>query len=95
MRSPISAHHYISQDVLDEEFKTIFGKLWLFAGLKHFLRQDRQYLTRKIGGVPIVVTRTAEGEIVAMVSVGGYCHSMWTDHCGRPRAGAVYFAGRA
>ena len=65
MRSPISAHHYISQDVLNEEFKTIFGKLWLFAGLKHFLRQDRQYLTRKIGGVPIVVTRTAEGEIVA------------------------------
>ena len=65
MRSSISAHHYISQDVLDEEFKVIFGKLWLFVGLKHFLRQDRQYLTRKIGGVPIVVTRTADGEIVA------------------------------
>jgi phenylpropionate dioxygenase-like ring-hydroxylating dioxygenase large terminal subunit len=65
MRSAISAHHYISQDVLDEEFKTIFGKLWLFVGLKQFLRQDRQYLTRKIAGVPIVVTRTADGEIVA------------------------------
>ncbi len=37
----------------------------------------------------------AEGDIVALVSIGGYCHSMWTDHCGRPRAGAVFFAERA
>jgi diaminopimelate decarboxylase len=37
----------------------------------------------------------AEGDIVAMVGVGGYSHSMWTDHCGRPRAGALFFAERA
>jgi diaminopimelate decarboxylase len=43
-------------------------------------------------GVPL--PEVAEGEIVAIVSIGGYCHSMWTDHCGRPRAGAVFFAGR-
>jgi diaminopimelate decarboxylase len=36
----------------------------------------------------------AEGDIVAMVSVGGYCQSMWTDHCGRPRAGALFFEDR-
>jgi len=37
----------------------------------------------------------AEGDILAMVSLGGYCHSMWTDHCGRPRAGALFFADRS
>ena len=36
-----------------------------------------------------------EGDIVAMVSIGGYCHSMWTDHCGRPRAGVLFFEDRA
>ena len=35
-----------------------------------------------------------EGEIVAFVSVGGYCPGMWTDHCLRPRAGALYFSER-
>jgi diaminopimelate decarboxylase len=37
----------------------------------------------------------AEGDVVAMVSMGGYCQSMWTDHCGRPRAGALFFEDRA
>ena len=35
-----------------------------------------------------------EGEIVAFVSVGGYCPGMWTDHCLRPRAGTLYFTDR-
>jgi diaminopimelate decarboxylase len=35
-----------------------------------------------------------EGEIVAFASVGGYCPGMWTDHCLRPRAGAVFFERR-
>ena len=35
-----------------------------------------------------------EGEIVAFVSVGGYCPGMWTDHCLRPRAATLYFSDR-
>ena len=35
-----------------------------------------------------------EGEIVAFPSVGGYCPGMWTDHCLRPRAAALYFTDR-
>jgi diaminopimelate decarboxylase len=35
-----------------------------------------------------------EGEIVAFVSLGGYCPGMWTDHCLRPRAASLYFADR-
>jgi diaminopimelate decarboxylase len=35
-----------------------------------------------------------EGEIVAFVSVGGYCPGMWTDHCLRPPAATLYFPGR-
>jgi diaminopimelate decarboxylase len=36
----------------------------------------------------------AEGDIVAIVSCGGYCPGMWTDHCLRPRAAAVFFDSR-
>jgi diaminopimelate decarboxylase len=41
---------------------------------------------------PFPVVR--EGDVVAFVSVAGYCPGMWTDHCLRPRAGTLYFADR-
>jgi len=46
-------------------------------------------------GEDVAFPEVAEGDIVAMVSSGGYSHSMWTDHCGRPRAGALFFEERA
>lgn len=46
-------------------------------------------------GAGVALPEVAEGDIVAIVSIGGYCQSMWTDHCGRPRAGALFFADRA
>ena len=46
-------------------------------------------------GEDVPFPEVVEGDLVAMVSVGGYCQSMWTDHCGRPRAGALFFADRA
>jgi diaminopimelate decarboxylase len=46
-------------------------------------------------GEDVPCPHVAEGDIVAMVSVGGYCHAMWTEHCGRPRAGALFFEDRA
>jgi diaminopimelate decarboxylase len=36
----------------------------------------------------------AEGDVVAMVSVGGYCQAMFTEHCLRPRATTVLFEQR-
>jgi len=48
-----------------------------------------------IFGEGVRLPEVAEGDVVALVSIGGYCHSMWTDHCGRPRAGAIFFADRA
>jgi diaminopimelate decarboxylase len=46
-------------------------------------------------GEDVPFPQVAEGDVVAMVSAGGYSQSMWTDHCGRPRAGALFFEERA
>jgi len=46
-------------------------------------------------GEDVPFPEVAEGDILAMVSLGGYSQSMWTDHCGRPRAGALFFEDRA
>lgn len=48
-----------------------------------------------LSGEDVAFPEVAEGDIVAMVGIGGYCQSMWTDHCGRPRAGALFFEERA
>ena len=45
-------------------------------------------------GTDMPFPRVREGEIVAIVSNGGYCPGMWTDHCMRPRAGSLYFSDR-
>ena len=45
-------------------------------------------------GRDIAFPEVREGDIVAMVSIGGYVQSMWTDHCGRPRAKALFFEKR-
>ena len=38
-------------------------------------------------GEDVPFPEVAEGDVVAMVSLGGYCQSIWTDHCGRPGDG--------
>jgi diaminopimelate decarboxylase len=45
-------------------------------------------------GTDLPLPSVREGEIVAIVSNGGYCPGMWTDHCMRPRAGSLYFSSR-
>ena len=35
-----------------------------------------------------------EGDVVAMVSIGGYNQAMYTEHCMRPPAKAVFFDDR-
>ena len=46
-------------------------------------------------GEDVASPEVAQGDSVAMVGIGGYCQSVWTDHCGRPRAGALLFEERA
>jgi len=46
-------------------------------------------------GEDVPLPHVAEGDIVAMVGLGGYSQCMWTEHCGRPRAGAIFFEERA
>ena len=48
-----------------------------------------------LSGEDVAFPEVAEGDIVAMVGIGGYCQSMCTDHCGRPRAGALFLEERA
>jgi phenylpropionate dioxygenase-like ring-hydroxylating dioxygenase large terminal subunit len=57
MRSPLPPSVYLSPEILALEQERIFRKLWIFAGPKQLLAEESAYLTRRIGGVPIVIQR--------------------------------------
>jgi nitrite reductase/ring-hydroxylating ferredoxin subunit len=51
------------QDLFDTEMVRVFGRSWVWLGDMTDLQQPGDYITATIGAQPIVVVRTAEGEI--------------------------------
>lgn len=55
MYSQISPNHYYSQDIFNIERTKVFRYTWIFVGFKSELTQPNDFLSTKIGGIPVVV----------------------------------------
>jgi len=55
MQSELKAQHYIDPAIFEQEQRKIFGKLWIFAGLRTLLAEPDTFLTRTIAGIPLVI----------------------------------------
>ena len=55
MYSGLPQRDYIDDDVFAQEQARLFRKLWIFAGLRTLLDKPDSFLTRQIGGIPVVV----------------------------------------
>ncbi|WP_250532622.1 aromatic ring-hydroxylating dioxygenase subunit alpha [Caballeronia sp. AZ10_KS36] len=55
---------YTDQAWFDREQKKIFGELWLLVGLTQQLQDENSFITRNLGGVPVLVQRV-DGELRA------------------------------
>ena len=64
MKSPLSPKHYLSEEIFALEQKNIFRKLWIFAGIKPALAAHNAFMTREIGGVPVLL-QNCSGKIRA------------------------------
>ncbi len=64
MLSQLSAEHYTSEAIFAREQKHIFGQLWIFACLRSAVGVDKAFVTRRIGGVPVLIQNDA-GELRA------------------------------
>jgi phenylpropionate dioxygenase-like ring-hydroxylating dioxygenase large terminal subunit len=67
MRSLLDASYYTSPEIYEREQERIFRRLWIFAGPRTLLGEPDCFITRTIGGVPIVVQNFA-GELRAFVN---------------------------
>jgi len=67
MRSLLDASCYTSPEVHAREQARIFRRLWIFAGPRTLLAEPDSFVTRAIGGVPVVIQNFA-GELRAFVN---------------------------
>jgi p-cumate 2,3-dioxygenase subunit alpha len=59
---------FTEQHILDEERDLIFNQCWLYACHESELPEQNSFLSRKIAGKPIVLTRAEDGEIRAFLN---------------------------
>ena len=62
--SILSPEHYFDAGIFRAEQQHIYRKLWIFAGIKQLLAEPDAFLTRTIGGVPVVI-QNCGGELRA------------------------------
>jgi phenylpropionate dioxygenase-like ring-hydroxylating dioxygenase large terminal subunit len=55
MKSVLAPGYYCSDGIHEKERERIFGRLWIFAGLKSFVSRPDGYISRRIAGIPVVV----------------------------------------
>ena len=67
MRSLLGAEHYTSPEVYEREQERIFRQLWILAGPRTLLQEPDSFITRTVGGVPVVVQNLG-GTIKAFVN---------------------------
>ena len=55
MQSRMLPKYYLSDIIFKREQQKIFKKLWLFAGLKHLISCNNDFITLDIADIPIVI----------------------------------------
>lgn len=67
MQSELSAAHYTDPAIFAREQRAVFQRLWLFAGLRSALAEPNAFVTRTLGGLPVLL-QNCDGEIRAFAN---------------------------
>lgn len=60
--------HYLCKEIFELEQERLFRKLWIFGGLRTMLRNNNDFITRTVAGIPVVI-QNFEGELRAFENV--------------------------
>jgi phenylpropionate dioxygenase-like ring-hydroxylating dioxygenase large terminal subunit len=64
MLSRLTPSHYLDADIFAREQTHVFRKLWLFAAFRTALAEPNAFVTRELGGLPVLL-QNCNGEIRA------------------------------
>jgi choline monooxygenase len=73
---------YVDEELLRRERSRIFARSWQYAGRAAQVDQPGSFLTTDAGGIPILVTRDAAGELRAFLNVCRHRGAVLTEGCG-------------
>jgi choline monooxygenase len=73
---------YSDEAMLREERTRIFAHSWQYAGRAELVAAPGSFLTTDVGGVPVVVTRDAQGELRAFLNVCRHRGAVLMEGCG-------------
>ncbi|HEY6960826.1 MAG TPA: aromatic ring-hydroxylating dioxygenase subunit alpha [Gaiellaceae bacterium] len=76
---------YADEELLRRERAAIFASSWQYAGRSELVAAPGSYLATDAGGIPILVTRDADGALRAFVNVCRHRGAVLTDGCGTRR----------
>jgi phenylpropionate dioxygenase-like ring-hydroxylating dioxygenase large terminal subunit len=64
----ISRAYYRDEHVFEEELHRVFGKNWIFVGHESEVPAPGDYVTRRLGGDPVILSRTQDEGIRVMLN---------------------------
>lgn len=76
------------RDVLEQELKSIFKSCWLFVAHESEIAQPGDYVTRKMGRDPVIVTRDENGRPRVFLNT---CVHRGSELCGADRGNTSHF----
>jgi phenylpropionate dioxygenase-like ring-hydroxylating dioxygenase large terminal subunit len=74
---------YSDEEMLRRERERIFARCWQYAGRSEQVAEPGSFLTTDAGGVPLLVTRSSDGELRAFLNVCRHRGAILTEGCGR------------
>jgi choline monooxygenase len=77
---------YSDPEVLQAEQERIFARSWLYAGRVDEIAESGSYLAAQAGDVPLLVTRSDDGELRAFVNVCRHRGSVLTEGAGHRKS---------
>jgi phenylpropionate dioxygenase-like ring-hydroxylating dioxygenase large terminal subunit len=73
---------YTDEELLRRERSQIFARSWQYAGRATQVERAGSFLATDAGGIPILVTRDADGELRAFLNVCRHRGAVLTEGCG-------------
>lgn len=66
VRPVVGRHLYSDEQVFEQELKSVFAKSWLLVGFESEIPQPGDYVTRRMGADPVILTRSESGDVYVL-----------------------------
>jgi phenylpropionate dioxygenase-like ring-hydroxylating dioxygenase large terminal subunit len=74
---------YTDEEQLRRERRRIFARSWQYGGRADQVTEPGSFLTTDAGGIPLLVTRSSDGDLRAFLNVCRHRGAILTEGCGR------------